>query len=50
MEPALTSTKVKERPMCGERKDLLITPPNMRGHRLSTVTGVSWLELLEKPH
>lgn len=42
LEPKLTSTKVTEMPMCGERKDLLRIQ-NIQAHQSSMVEIVSWL-------
>ena len=44
MRPRLTSTKVMERPKCGERRDLLMIQ-NIQAHLWSTVEEVSWLGL-----
>lgn len=43
-ETKITFTKVMERLMCGERKDLLMIP-NTQAHRWNTVDIMSWLGL-----
>ena len=43
-KPWLTSTKMMERPKCGERRALLMIQ-NIQAHFWSTVEGVSWLGL-----